>query len=353
VKAKAEMYGFTSIIAPVDEEVAGAAASEAGVANDNVYPFGDFTRTMEELLKLLYHPSCTLISAGHVTPDVALAAHGAEIKLVEAMGNSPFAGDVTPALKTIGTGHDILYLGNPNLVTGATYSRADLKRLSSAVPEGTVMVDERLFGCGGITAAPLLSCLDNLVIFRSFSGLRNTPAPNAGFVAAGRDVIMKIRESVSPDVISRAVRDKIIRGGFGDSARATQTSQICHESLRIATELTRLGIQCRTTPTDFLLIRVANVKDTGNFLTANSVTVENLDGYPHMRNYLRYRLESRQMNDRLVDAFRRMPHECYRGAMPDKRRMRLYRRGDQDHSRQLRSGASNLKVFRRTPSRKI
>ncbi len=342
------MYGLISTITPVDEDLARAAGREARVDSDAVYPFGDFTRLMEELLKLLYRPSCTLISVGHVTTEVALAANGAEIELMETLGDSPFTGNVVPALKAVQTAQDILYLANPNLVTGANYSRADLRRLSSAVPRGMVIVDERLLGFGGITAVPLLGILDNLIILRSFPALGSVPTASAGFVVGGKDMITAIRESVRPETISRSVREKILFEGSGDDAWATRRKERCHESLRIATELTRLGIQCRTTPTDFLLIRVANVKNAGNFLTANRVTVENLDGYPQMRNYLRYRLESRQMNDRLVDAFRKMPRECYRGTAPDKRTMKFCRRSDGEFSGRPAGRATNPKESRRT-----
>jgi len=345
------MYGLTSTIAAVDEDLTRAAGREAGVDSDAIYPFGDFTRLMEELLKLLYRPSCTLISVGHVTPEIALAANSAEIELIEALGDSPFAGNVAPGLKAVRTAQDIVYLANPNLITGATYSRADLKRLASAAWRGTIIVDERLFGCGGITAVPLLGGLENLVILRSFLALRSASTGNAGFVVAGRDMISAIRESVRPEVISRAVREKILCEGSGDGARATRGKEICHESLRIATELTQLGIQCRTIPTDFLLIRVANVKNTGNFLTANQVTVENLDGYPQMRNYLRYRLESPQMNDRLVDTFRKMPHECYRGTAPDKRTMKFCRRGELSPEKPTLGGDTDLKPGAREAQR--
>lgn len=320
------MYGLNTTTAPVDEELTAAACREATVPFDAVHIFGDFTPFIEELLKLLYSPGCVLVSVGHVTPGIALAADGAGIELKETLGCSPFAGEVSPALTTVRGAQDIIYLSNPNPITGTTYSRADLKRLLSAVPGGALIVDERLFGYTGLTALPLLQSSDNLIILRSFAALHNAPSDGAGYLVAGRRMISVIRGTLPPGVISSQVRQAVLSEKRGDESRARHRKEISDESFRIATELTRLGIQCRTTPANFLLIRVASVKDTGNFLTANKVPVENLNGYSRMKNYLRYFLESRQTNDRLLDAFRRMPHECYRGTTLDSRMIKLCRR---------------------------
>ena len=61
----------------------------------------------------------------------------------------------------------------------------------------------------------------------------------------------------------------------------------------------------------------------GNELTRDRVPIENLDGYPAMKNYLRYRVQSRLSNDGLLDAFERMDPKAFRMKSIDRRALTM------------------------------
>ena len=234
------------------------------------------------------------------------------MKLVETIGNSPFAGDVSSTLSGVSNSFDVIFASNPNRITGAGYSLADIANMAKAVHRGALILDEYYFDHYGISGQPLLDSFDNIVILRSFSRLCGATTFDAGCVMASDKLLRLIRDEIRLPAISVAARKMIMAATSNKVAAAFQLKELHDESLRVATGLTRLGIQCRITPTDFVLMRVASPKDVGNYLVGRGVPIENLDGYPMMGNYMRYRVESRYMNDRLLEAADNMPPEYYR-----------------------------------------
>lgn len=318
------MYPLNTLVNGEREQLARTLARATGVPAGEVYPFGDFTQFMEELLKILYRPLCRLVCAGHITPDVAIAADRAEVEIVEVLPASPFEVDVSVTLANLNSDGDIIYVANPNRVTGATFSLADLGRLASADCRGPMIVDERYLQYLGVTGLDLTAGFDDIIILRTFASGRDGRYTDGGYVIADERLIVSIRDSICVTEVSRTTRDAIMPD---DSETAiARTREVHRESLRVATELTKLGIQCRITPTDFLLLRVACPKDVGNFLIRNEIAIENLDGYPLMRNYMRYHLGKRAANDGLLDAFERMPRQFYRSATLDGGAVKLHRR---------------------------
>ena len=106
-------------------------------------------------------------------------------------------------------------------------------------------------------------------------------------------------------------------------AMANRMQEIHDESLRITTTLSKFGAQCRICATDFILIRIADPKSVGNYLASERIPIENLDGYPLMKNYIRYQIQSHLSNDRFISTFQKIPEEYILMKLPDRRAVRL------------------------------
>jgi hypothetical protein len=65
-----------------------------------------------------------------------------------------------------------------------------------------------------------------------------------------------------------------------------------------------------------------------DFLARYELTLDNLDGYPLLEHYVRYRIHSAQFNDRLISGFRKMPREFYALSATDHTPRRLRRPGE-------------------------
>jgi histidinol-phosphate/aromatic aminotransferase/cobyric acid decarboxylase-like protein len=286
--------------------------------------FDDF---MPELLKVCRRDENVLYAAGHVSPEIAIAADRAELKVHELFGVSPFAADANPVLTAIDSPARIVYVANPNRVTGANLGLADLDNLVATVPDGMVIIDEYYFDYFGISGIPLLGRYSNVAVLRSFTAAFGINSANSGYLVASPELIGRVREQIGPKEISNTVYRTISTTMANEETLGKRLKELHDESLRVATELNRIGLQCRITAADFLLVRVTDPTSVGNFLAQYRIPIENLDGYPQLQKYVRYRVQSYQSNDKFLEACKKMPPEYFKRLTTDRRFVTL-RKGE-------------------------
>jgi len=287
------------------------AAREASVSPSEIHLYADYTDAMTELFKFLEPSTGEVLVVGHTTPNLAIAVDRANLKLVEVLGTSPFSGDICRVLDRIVDGNAVIYISNPNRVSGASIGPSDLEKLARSVPNGHLVVDEHYLEYLGVSAVPLLARFDNIAVLRPLA--QNVRGRHqSGFIVATDSRFRHFSESRRSridSVSSKKLPAAVLSGDIKPDERLKATRS---ESVRISRALTKLGIQNRITPTDFLLIRVAQPTQVGNYLATVRTPVENLDGYPGLRRYIRYFIQSIDSNDDFIRAFERMPSEYYR-----------------------------------------
>lgn len=298
------------------------------VDKTKIMPFADSNEFTSELFKLLDTGSQRLLNIGHLAVETAIAADKAQLEVIELLGKSPFSTNISTLIDNQTKEDDIIYLTNPCKITGSNYSLADIEKVAKAVPRGTVIVDEFYFDFFGISALPLIDIFTNVIILRSFTAPFGVYSSDAGYAITGKEMTAKIKCNLMLKNISSILRKTILATLLSEDAMTSRLQEIHDESLRISTALSKLGIQSRITATDFLLIRVASPKDVGNSISANKITLENLDGYPMMKGYIKYRIESYFTNDRLINSFRKMQPSYYKLTAPDHRTVTI-RNGSQ------------------------
>jgi histidinol-phosphate/aromatic aminotransferase/cobyric acid decarboxylase-like protein len=290
-----------------------------------IMPFSNFIDCMTALLKHIRDDRTSLITAGHAAPEVEIAAHRAEMTIDEVLGASPFISHPDDILDRITSDRDIIYLANPNWITGASFSSADIDRLVQAIPRGVMIVDEKYVDHYGISALPLLSQYRNVIILRSVTTAFGIDADSSGYVVSVPEFISAFKEVYDWNSISNTLMTILTTTLISEDARRQRLSMLRDEALRVATRLNQLGVQNRMTSADFLLLRVANPAQVGNFLVRHNTAPENLDGYPDLKNYLRYRLQSPLSNETFLSAFAKMPKEYFHLDTIDRRAVMFHR----------------------------
>jgi len=290
-----------------------------------VLPFSDIQEFLPHLLAETTERTDHLIAAGHTSPDIVIAADRTELKVSETLGVSPFTASVDAALSRIADGSELIYAANPNRVTGANFGLADLETLVRAVPEGFLLVDEYYFDYFGITGLTLLEQFSNVCVLRSFAAAFGVESSDSGYIAGPSDLIDRLRGRMSNQIITTTIYRTAMTSLENDAALDVRLKTLHDEAMRISTELTRRGLQNRITAADFLLLRVKEPTLVGNHLARYKVPCENLDGYPLLKGYLRYKIQSPLSNDRLLDAIGRIPTDQYQLTTIDKRTATLRR----------------------------
>jgi histidinol-phosphate/aromatic aminotransferase/cobyric acid decarboxylase-like protein len=265
-----------------------------------------------------------LIMAGHVTPEIQLVAHKADRTLTEIVGVSPFTGDIESVLAALADPADTVIVSNPNRVTGTGWTLQELDCIAQAVPYGLLIIDEYYYDFHGISADPLFDRHGNIVILRS-PALSVGITTDAGYLIAPPHLIDRLSQAGQVGAVSVADMKLLTESMYTAESLVGRLRIMHDESLRIVAELSQMGAHCRITPFNCLLIRVADPTAVGNHLARHKIAVDNLDGYPGLKNYIRVRIESPATNDRLIEAFRRLPEAAIQARQSRSQILRLRR----------------------------
>lgn len=281
------------------------------ISKELVFAYADSYQFAIELLKHYSLNSSHLVFGGLANPDILLAADQAMLNYSEAIGDDPFTGSVEAVLEAIKSPADLVYLANPNNISGANYSLKEIASIASHISEGLLIVDEYFFDFYGITALPLVNLYNNIVVIRNFTAAYGSYANSSGAVIGCENIINNLKDNLTLKPLRPLLVKTIINAMQAGPELSERLKELHNEALRVTKELCRRGIYCRITPADFILLRVASPKDCGNYLNSKKIAVENLDGYPLMKKYMKYRIDTVFTNDRFLDCFRRMPKTYY------------------------------------------
>lgn len=305
------------------DDLSSMVARKAMVNRTMILPFVDGVDTLSEILNLYDKPGVKLVTAGVATIDIAQAANRAEMDLVERLGSSAFAGDIRVALEGIMSARDVVYVANPNGVSGAHFSKSELEILARAVPQGLLLINEHYHDYFGITGTALLETSTNIIIVRSFTAPFSIVSSDSGYLMANPGTIKKLIGTLPPPRFSLTQRKTVLASLTNEKATSTRLQEVHDESLRMATALGKMRVPSRICATDFLLIQVSDPAQAGNHLATHKISIDNLDGYPQMKGYVRYRIQSPLSNDHFLRAFKTIPREYLRPARPDRSSTRL------------------------------
>ena len=273
--------------------------------------FTDLIDFLATIFNKQAHALSALTIIGHATPEILLAADKASLRVNEYINSNPFRYQENQLSSIIKSGKELVYLANPNRLTGASFSLQTIREILQSLPSGFLVVDEYYFDYFGITAKPLIAQFPNLVILRSAAASFGIYSSDCGYAIASAMTLANFREEIMPATISTLSRRMLTATVTSDDVLTLRLREIHEESLRLAKALMSLGIPSRIIATDSLLFQVRSPKDVGNELYRRNILVENLDGYPGLKGYLRYRLESPLSNDNFLASFKSMPSTYY------------------------------------------
>lgn len=268
----------------------------------------------------------TLVVAGHATPELAISADRAGFAINELLPPSPFTGDLSPIIERVTTLPTVIYLSNPNLVSGAAVSMIDLDQLLRTSADHIVIVDERYADFVGVSALHLLEQYNNLLVLRSLAP-RPSSSDDPGIVA-GSDQLLAAADALGLETIDETALRQLTTA-LNDLPASARVVMTVHNQLLVVAELfTRLGIQYRLSSTDFILFRVALPTAIGNALARAGIRIDNLEGYPELSHYLRYRIHSESSTAAFCAAIELLPPAQYQLASIDRRLWTIRKSGE-------------------------
>ena len=241
------------------------------------------------------------------------ATYGAAVELI--YSPDPFSPHVSTLLDAIDDRTRLVYVSNPNNPTGRLYTADDLERLLqrlSACPErapegasrrGVLLVDEAYYEFSGRTVAPLLDRYDNLLIARSLSKAFGLAGLRCGYTLSSDALAARLRRIWNGREMNELAQVGTI-AALDDFAYASRyVAEVCEAREWLAGELRARGYDARSTPGNFILVRVADPAGLLARLRQARVYIRDRSDLPQLAGIVRVTAGTRPQCERFLEAF--------------------------------------------------
>jgi len=272
---------------------------------DAVLLYQEFGSFLSELFRGFSKPGSQIIASAPCLPEIALSCDKADIQFVKADSGHFSDNGFEEIKKQVKSTGDIIYLSNPNRLSGTTFSLAQLKLLADLVKEGLLIVDEFYHDFSKLTALSLLKSHNNLIILRPFENWAVSQDSESGFAIASDSISNRAEFNSLTDTIDRFTAQKCLETVLNSGLSEKEVEKIHSRSLLVAKELTRIGIKCRITPTDFILLQFPQNADTLKLLADENFRIDQIEGSTGKQSLFRYRITNSDRDLRFIEVLSR------------------------------------------------
>ena len=147
---------------------------------------------------------------------------------------------------------DLLWLCNPNNPTGALLSVDEIVRLASAAPGSIVVVDEAYSEFAGVTVAPLVEELGNVVVLRTLSKAFGFGALRVGYAVTSTGLAGELERRRAPAPIAGPAA-RIAAAALREPRLDVDGTIVERERVRSA--LLAAGYDCLPSACNFVFVR--------------------------------------------------------------------------------------------------
>ena len=261
----------------------------------SVILFEDSTSFIEELLKQYSVPNCQLLALSPCRAEVVMAADRADIDIVQILAEN---------IKETVSETDIIFLENPNRSNGSNFSLTELKSLSAKVPGGLLIIDEYYFDFLRISAASVLRELNNIVVLRYFNDWAGAATKDHGYALISLYFSKNFNSQFYKSSMSRNSA-RICYEQFGRSRqRNNQLRKIQSRCLKLAREITEVGLKCRLTAANFLIVEVDSAEIAAELQKQNQLNIETIYNQNRLTSLLRCQITLTEADNELIETLR-------------------------------------------------
>jgi histidinol-phosphate aminotransferase len=197
----------------------------------------------------------------------------------------------------------LVYLANPNNITGTEYSRWELEYILKHIHPVILLVDESSFEYNRITVVDLIEHYDNLIVLRDFPGLPDIQSSRKSYILGDPEILKFFVRKGLPACTD--LDDAAAAAGLRSVAIiGRQRRRISENSLFLSTRLRSFGFKCTSTPAGRLIVRLNKADEAVKQLHRAGIEVENLSNRPRMDGYISIMSNSDNDNSQIINTFR-------------------------------------------------
>jgi len=278
-------------------------AALCGVADDRVLVTNGSNEAILVLAQAYAAGGTVVVAKPSYSMSRPLAVTGGA-RVVEVPLADGFALDVD-AMRAAATEHHaaMILVASPNNPTGNRFPNDAMARLARGFG-GLVVVDEAYWGFHPETPLSLLDGASNVAVVRTGSKAFGLAAARVGWIVASAAIV---------DILDRAALPYNV-GLFAQVASEVMTArrdlvaarivEVLRERERVAAGLRALGVTVYPSEANFLLMELADPRETFLRLVEHGVLVRDVTSYWSLEKCLRVTVGTTEENDRFLAAMR-------------------------------------------------
>ena len=282
-------------------------AGLSGLPREHVQLCNSISHGMEWTARTFCSPGDEMIICQPEENDIPVLLEKYGIIAGLHFGPSPFSADIDGIIDSITGKTRLIYLEQPNSVTGTIYSRYEIETLLNASENIILVVNESARTYSESTIADLVRRYDNLIILRSIYSARKFEEPPVCFILTGRQTSARFNKYVTegrPSLIRQAAAT-VMLNDMTDTLR--RESKIHEAMIYLTVRLRGLGITGRMTSGDSVLIRVVDPETVASMLTDAGLIARSLRHLRGLEYYLSLTITEEASVQRAIEVIEEIP----------------------------------------------
>ena len=254
-----------------------------------------------------------VVISGPTRDSFKIAALSTGASVCEVVHDKASDPQIEAIINRIGPRTRLVYITNPNDISGAMFSEAEIVFLLAYAEGCMVVVNEEHFEYCGLTVADLITRFPNLVVKRSFGkafGLGSLPTAYILSDSENLEFINRMKISGNPDAFHQVAATAALE----DAAKMRRNMTEINRSRKILFEsLPEIGYEFQLTPANFFLLKVPDTDSATAFLAREGVLVRALSQDDQLEGYLRVTIGTTEQTDRLLTVLSKLAEKLATG----------------------------------------
>ena len=297
---------------PLQRELKALIAPLKGVKVENIFLGNGSDEAIDLVFRAFCRPGVDNVVA--IDPTYGMYQVCAEVNDVEyrkMLLDVYYQFKASSLLSAIDENTKAIFVCSPNNPTGNSLCRKEIESLLNKF-DGLVIVDEAYIDFS--SSESLLKDLDkypNLIVLQTFSKAWGCAAIRLGMAFASLEIIGIFNKIKYPYNVNRLTQEEAIRVLQHPETIKGWVNTLLEERARVMEEFVKLPCCVRVFPTDanFFLAKVYEATQIYNYLVSEGIIVRNRTNVALCNDCLRITIGTKEENDALLDALRKVEVE--------------------------------------------
>ena len=297
---------------PLQRELKALIAPLKGVKVENIFLGNGSDEAIDLVFRAFCRPGVDNVVA--IDPTYGMYQVCAEVNDVEyrkMLLDVYYQFKASSLLSAIDENTKAIFVCSPNNPTGNSLCRKEIESLLNKF-DGLVIVDEAYIDFS--SSESLLKDLDkypNLIVLQTFSKAWGCAAIRLGMAFASPEIIGIFNKIKYPYNVNRLTQEEAIRVLQHPETIKGWVNTLLEERARVMEEFVKLPCCVRVFPTDanFFLVKVYEATQLYNYLVSEGIIVRNRTNVALCNDCLRITIGTKEENDALLDALRKVEVE--------------------------------------------